>query len=45
MTTEQFLTLVGVIWIAPHVPRLLALVYGCLILIAAAALKGLGWLP
>jgi hypothetical protein len=43
MTTEQFLVLIGTIWIAPTVIKPYGQFAGSLVLIIAA-LKGLGWI-
>lgn len=43
MTDSQLLVLVGMIWVAPHVPAPAGLLGGSLILLAAS-LKGLGWI-
>ena len=44
MTDERFLILSACIWLAPHVPKGLAIINGCAMLIVVAAI-GLGWLP
>jgi hypothetical protein len=44
MTYEQFLVLAGCIWLAPHMPKQLAQIGGCVMLIVASAI-GLGWKP
>jgi len=43
MTTEQFLVLIGTIWVAPTVRQSYGQFAGCLVFILAA-LKGLGWI-
>jgi hypothetical protein len=42
MTDTQFLTLLGTIWIAPHVNKWYAQTVG-LVFVFVSALKGLGW--
>jgi hypothetical protein len=44
MTEEQVLILSASIWFAPHLPKGLGFVNGCVAMIVAAAI-GLGWLP
>jgi len=44
MTDTQFLVLAGMIWLAPHMPKHLAQIGGCTMLIVAVAI-GLGWKP
>ena len=43
MTDTQFLTVIGTVWLAPHVNKYYAQVVG-LIFIGVSACKGLGWL-
>ena len=43
MTDERFLILSACIWLAPHVPKGIAIVNGCAMLLLAAAI-GFGWM-
>ena len=43
MTTQQFLVIVGTIYIAPHLPKWWSGLIGSITLIVAAA-KGLEWI-
>jgi hypothetical protein len=43
MTDTQLLVLAGLIWIAPHVPKLQSLLAGMVLLIIASG-RGLGWI-
>jgi hypothetical protein len=44
MTDERFLILSACIWLAPHVPKGIAIANGCVMLLLVAAI-GLEWLP
>jgi hypothetical protein len=44
MTDERFLILSACIWLAPHVPKGLAIINGCVLLLLAAAIE-FGWMP
>lgn len=44
MTDQQFLVLAACIWFAPHMPKHLAQIGGCVTLIVASAI-GMGWKP
>lgn len=44
MTTQQFLTILATIYIAPHVPKPFGLIAG-LLGVGASVAVGLGWLP
>ena len=43
MTDERFLILSACIWLAPHVPKGLAIINGCVMLMLVGAI-GLGWI-
>jgi len=43
MTDERFLILSACIWLAPHVPKGIGLLNGCVFLLLTAAI-GLGWI-
>jgi ABC-type multidrug transport system permease subunit len=43
MTDERFLILSACIWLAPHVPRGIAIINCCAMLLLAAAI-GFGWM-
>ena len=43
MTTQQFLVIVGTIYIAPHLPKYWSGLIGSITLVVAGA-HGLGWL-
>ena len=43
MTSEQFLAILGTIYISPHLPPMQCKITGAILLIAAVC-KGLGWI-